>query len=347
MESNSAAPGRLVWMDGLRGIAAGFVVIQHYFWPLLHEPGENFFDPGVFGVGVFFLISGYIIPISVRPAKGIPTRRFFFSRIFRLYPAYWISLVLGVIVYHPSLRTLGLNITMGQRFLGAGDVIGVYWTLQIELLFYVFVACTLLAGHFNRPKVVVSAALVAALGAVALAAVRFWLHKKTPIAVPIGLTFIFVGNLFSLVREGTLARSLLVKVLCGVLPLMVVTFVLGYSRDWGFGETPQRFIISYSVALGLFVLASTLNWKLGPMVWVGLLSYPLYLLHQPIRAGLLKVLPAWPAVATMALALALALLGAELIHRFVEAPAIRLGRRVAEGRRTGDDAVVPAAAPQG
>jgi hypothetical protein len=76
-----------------------------------------------------------VIPFSLKN-KGF--RDFWISRFFRLYPAYWLSILLVVLVGGsiPAVLTLVINVTMLQKFVGFPDMIGVYWTLQIELIFY-------------------------------------------------------------------------------------------------------------------------------------------------------------------------------------------------------------------
>lgn len=59
---------RLAWLDALRGIAALVVVSEHALEPLFPEaqlPVKAAFEPGWYGVMVFFLVSGYIVPASL------------------------------------------------------------------------------------------------------------------------------------------------------------------------------------------------------------------------------------------------------------------------------------------
>ncbi|PHY05837.1 MAG: hypothetical protein CK528_11895 [Alcaligenaceae bacterium] len=90
-------------------------------------------DTGRIGVILFFAISGFVIPSSLR-AVGNQTasdllRVFFIRRVFRLYPAYWVSVVaaalLGLFLMTPfSLQTMLLNLTMIQSVFGTPDVLG-------------------------------------------------------------------------------------------------------------------------------------------------------------------------------------------------------------------------------
>jgi peptidoglycan/LPS O-acetylase OafA/YrhL len=63
--SGAPAGRRLAWLDALRGIAAFFVVFDHLGYDVLQHAREviyHWFDPGLYGVFVFFMVSGYIVP---------------------------------------------------------------------------------------------------------------------------------------------------------------------------------------------------------------------------------------------------------------------------------------------
>src|SRR3954466_14183389 len=76
----TSVPVRLAWLDLLRGVAALVVVLHHatyYFTPRLRAGMVDWFDPGLYGVLVFFLVSGYIVPPPppppppARPPRGL------------------------------------------------------------------------------------------------------------------------------------------------------------------------------------------------------------------------------------------------------------------------------------
>src|SRR5580693_8559314 len=88
----AAAGPRLAWLDALRGIAALCVVFDHLTYSVL-QPVRNsvyhWFNPGQYGVFVFFIVSGYIVPASLERKGSV--RTFWVSRIFRLYPLYLLA----------------------------------------------------------------------------------------------------------------------------------------------------------------------------------------------------------------------------------------------------------------
>ena len=99
---------------------------------------------------MFFCVSGFIIPYSMTKYKKYTIKSFIISRLFRLYPLYWMSLILTLVVFlvfklnfavtEINFCTVAANITMFQQFLLTDDILGVYWTLQIELAFYILCA---------------------------------------------------------------------------------------------------------------------------------------------------------------------------------------------------------------
>jgi len=139
---------RLAWLDALRGIAALCVVYQHFgvrVFPEVHAIVYRAFDPGLYGVLVFFLISGYIVPASLERKGSV--RSFWISRLFRLFPLFGfviaITLVLNLLGL-ASLRGTSQNVAasvlshlmMLSDLLGTNNVLVVIWTLSYEMVFY-------------------------------------------------------------------------------------------------------------------------------------------------------------------------------------------------------------------
>lgn len=128
MHSSPPRDGRL---DALRGLAALLVLACHAAVALVPGAGtftDHVFNLGHVGVVVFFLVSGMIIPQSAR--HGL--RVFLIRRFFRLYPIYWVSVLLS----GAAVPVLLVNLTMLQAFVRVPNALSVYWTLAVELLFY-------------------------------------------------------------------------------------------------------------------------------------------------------------------------------------------------------------------
>jgi peptidoglycan/LPS O-acetylase OafA/YrhL len=154
---------RLAWLDALRGFAALCVVFDHATYHVL-EPARNWvyqwFDPGQYGVFVFFLVSGYIIPASLERKGSV--RGFWISRVFRLYPLYLIALAASVVgaangwgtihgAQHHPLTAAASWLLMMPNVLSGPNVPNVTWTLAYEMVFYLVVAA-LFSWRAHKPS---------------------------------------------------------------------------------------------------------------------------------------------------------------------------------------------------
>ncbi|MFS2161439.1 acyltransferase family protein [Pseudomonas sp. Pseusp122] len=329
---------RLAYLDALRGIAALLVVFTHSL-PLMY-PGhiwlfDVLFDPGKLGVLWFFMISGVVIPYSLRPGPD-GARHFVVSRFMRLYPAYWLSLLAWLAMLRltggplPPWTQIVANLSMVQAALGFEDVIGLYWTLFIELVFYALCLLLFLSGRLYELRVRRHFALAALAVALVMAAARAISDSKLPVALPLALSLMFSGSIWRqwLLAEHSaeLARSLR-HLLLGYTLLLPPTLILGYNTDMGTGESWGRYLFTYVLALSSFLLL-TQKWRLNHplLVWLGGISYSLYLLH-PSLLLLSQYLFGAGALAALS-TLILSLGAAHLCFRYLETPFIQLGQRL-------------------
>ncbi|MCX7207341.1 MAG: acyltransferase [Proteobacteria bacterium] len=145
---------RLHFLDALRFIAASMVVFYHYFYfyflslkggvdsSALLVPSARY---GFLGVYLFFMISGYVISISVLNSKNIIN--FAVSRAVRLYPTFLICCSITVILALVFNESVGLlQYFLNIIFLGSvgGAIDGTYWTLAVELRFYILISLVFL-----------------------------------------------------------------------------------------------------------------------------------------------------------------------------------------------------------
>jgi peptidoglycan/LPS O-acetylase OafA/YrhL len=161
----SRAPAsRLAWLDLLRGIAAMVVALHHatyYYIPHTRARMGNWIDPGTYGVLVFFLVSGYIVPASLERHGKL--RGFWASRLLRIYPLLLVALAATVLPFLLGIRGLraGLDqydpltavvahLTMLQDVLDVPNAINVLWTLSYEMAFYLLVAALFVVRVHRR-----------------------------------------------------------------------------------------------------------------------------------------------------------------------------------------------------
>src|SRR4051794_36791516 len=172
---------RMGWLDALRGFAA-LTVVWFHLSPLMlgnerHLAIMRHIDLGKYGVLLFFLVSGYVIPMSLERHGSL--RRFWIGRLCRVYPAYLAAIALvaalcaaGWLTWQASLRqetVTGVlaHATMMPDLLGLRGAVRVFWTLAYEMTFYL-VVCGLFAWRLHRH----SAWFAAGLASTALVAGR-------------------------------------------------------------------------------------------------------------------------------------------------------------------------------
>jgi peptidoglycan/LPS O-acetylase OafA/YrhL len=146
------ASSRLAWLDALRGFAALCVVFDHTSYHVLLPVRQflyHWLDFGQYGVFVFFLVSGYIIPASLERKGSV--RGFWTGRVFRLYPPYILALGISLVGFafgvvslasanrHWLIAALSWLLMMPNMMAGA-NVPNVTWTLSYEMVFYLVVA---------------------------------------------------------------------------------------------------------------------------------------------------------------------------------------------------------------
>ncbi|HAM24511.1 MAG TPA: acyltransferase [Actinobacteria bacterium] len=294
---------RLREVDLLRFIAAAAVMLYHFTARLNPAWGPNitpvqqfpelsqYTRYGFLGVELFFLISGFVILMT---AWGRRVGEFAIARFTRLFPAYVFAVFCTTAVVvnfsrignEPSLQQILTNMTLLQEPLGIPSVDGVYWSLLIELKFYFLMALVVAFGITYRRVVsfmgiwlVATVALqAAATQGQSVAFLEFFLFPRW------SHYFIAGMALFLIYRFGSNI----------VLWSMVfVTWVITLSRVPAETAGAERVVgapISeatlYAGITALFLIMALvavgglrwMRWRL--LTALGLLTYPLYLLHE-------------------------------------------------------------------
>jgi len=143
-------PQRFSEVDSLRAIACALVIIEH----TENEHGAiiRTLPVGYIGVLMFFAISGFVIPSSLRGARWQGFKHFVTRRFWRLYPPLWVALSLmyiGASAYRSPSQWFA-QMTMLPRYLGSKFIAPHFWTLEVELVFYAVVGMLfLLIGRLS------------------------------------------------------------------------------------------------------------------------------------------------------------------------------------------------------
>ncbi|CNE28688.1 putative acyltransferase [Mycobacterium tuberculosis] len=330
---------RLRELDLLRFIAAMAVMLHHFVQRIgglgmaYHHsmPGLSEVSHfGYLGVDLFFLISGFVILMS---AWGRSVGDFAVSRVARIFPAYWFAVTLALVVflatgYSPPgsddpLTPYLPNMTMLQPSLGMPHMEIVYWTLWIELHFYVLIAVIVWRGITYRSCVAFMVVwLLCALFATGAQSRPFMV-----LLIPQWAPYFIAGMAFFLIhRFGSNLVLWLITAACWGLCVYNRTSTAVGVLFWpGVGNA----VLTGAVTLMFLIMAMVATHQFEMVRWRGLtvlgaLTYPLYLVHETIGRALADQIGShlgrWQLLGASCAA---ALASAYLVHRFVEDPVQR------------------------
>ena len=291
----------LLSLQYLRAIAASLVLLLHL--------DQHRLVYGVFGVDIFFVISGFIMWVTTYGAEPTPPN-FFLRRFLRIAPLYWsITLFSAFVSFSPDFG-IGLSASprwlMQSLFFIAGDgqaralglayafpypILGVGWTLNLEMMFYALFTLALFFKPATRLAIV-----VVALGL--LVGAGLFIDEDAGIALhfytgSISIEFVFgviLGSLYTFSREkhiewnAPLAGTALILIGFILAPL---TIDLLNIRGFVYGP------LALMICAGALLLEPLLRKRPSRIFkLLGDASYSLYLTHWPVLAAARKILPA-------------------------------------------------------
>lgn len=361
---------RLLCLDGLRGVLAVYVMLGHMApyadWPAGTRWVAGLLSHGMAAVDMFFMLSGLVITRSL--ASFGQARAFLLARAARLYPVFLVVFALAIPVQllplpfaampwadaagaagaiwahglpadwggHIALHLLMLHglLPDGALPFAWGSFLGAAWSLSTEWQFYAL-AALLLAWRGEAARRLAPGFALAMLG-LALAG-ALWGHVAPP-----GWRFsrAFLPNKAEYFALGIASAAVLEEGRAGLRRLALVSLaVLGICLLRGGGAEKLLPPLAWLLCLAVQALPSgrlRLPARLlasKALLWLGAVSYPLYLVNEPVQRALGVALAA-AAGGSGALfsllwvpgALALPLLLAAWLHRAVEVPFQRRGR---------------------
>lgn len=286
---------RLKELDALRGIAALMVVLFHF--TMGRQEANLGFKLGTTGVDLFFIISGFVIFMSLSKVKN--SKDFIINRISRLYPTYWACvsftslLTITYFSYTKSdiafsqylIQYIG-NMTMFQYYLNIPNIDDTYWTMIVEMNFYLLV---FFVFHFNLTKYIKPIGLL--LSTIITILTSFFnnpvIHKLS-IYIPFlpFMPLFFSGIIFYKIytEKSKLFENYLILAI-----YLICQILLFHSSGKSKAFISQ---VEYAVMVSLFFLLFTLfvNGKLKFIVckislFLGKISFALYLTHLMVSYG--------------------------------------------------------------
>jgi peptidoglycan/LPS O-acetylase OafA/YrhL len=339
----SHAPAYRPDIDGLRALAVIAVILFHN--------GIPGFAGGYVGVDIFFVISGYLITQLLEASREESARRtlsaFYLRRMRRILPALLatclVTAIVGVVLFTPDeLVNVGKYLAATPVLLSnvatwaersgyfAPDVrqlpLGHLWSISVEEQFYLLYPLLLIAiTRYRLPYRHLTLALLAA----ASLALCVWASHHKPMAnyffAPTRAWELLLGAMLAIGETPRIGHGIAAEALA-VASLLGIAFAVHlYTAD-----TPYPGTAAMLPCLATAALLSTgssprpalvnriLSWP--PLVFIGLISYSLYLWHQPLLAFLNYYSIAPPTSAATAVPLAATLLVAAASWRFIERP---------------------------
>jgi peptidoglycan/LPS O-acetylase OafA/YrhL len=282
--SSAERPGRLPGLDGLRGLAAVAVMLFHYTVWLAqlsrtsHQPYGSvlWFPYGIFGVELFFIISGFVIFMTLdrRPTLA----DFGLARFARLYPAFFVCMLATILLIGEPINSAKVlaNLTMVPAAFGQSHLDGSYWSLLYELGFYLLAAVACIICRCRRPELPCVVWLLAEF------VVRAVFH-----GVPLGPLMTATQTSFAhLFVIGIMLYRLRARQATPLtLPLLLLSVAMAlYGPSSGIGPMPKVEYVGIIAGLSILVWLATTRFGLllgvGPLRFLGRISYPLYLVHQ-------------------------------------------------------------------
>lgn len=345
---------RIEVLDGLRGVAVLLVVFQHAleFFPILQAAPkdllgfilQNYLNFGRLGVVIFFLISGYLIPFTLKAEAG-GVSAFWVSRFFRLYPLYWCSLGIAIAVFYfvpvrepTSARDAILNISMFQLALGGRNVLEPYWTLFVELVFYTICASAFLVrlNKQHQPLIFV--------GLFSLMILSLSLPTLLIGDLPVGamnkastfasyLMIMFVGMFIRIDEAEGYRRGHALLIVAAVSVAMATYTWSRLETDFNRLLSPASVLISTLSGVLIFLFRRKFARLLASraLIAVGTVSYGIYLFHPIVLHVAVKTLPhggggiQFTVFSLIVIAVTFTI--ASVGYRVVEQPAIEAGKR--------------------
>jgi peptidoglycan/LPS O-acetylase OafA/YrhL len=353
---------KIQFAHNLRGFAALVVVISHLcgvFWynqvavetianvdkytgtiPNIVKYLNHFswLNYGYFGVALFFIISGFVIPFSLKKYNAI---QFLIARFFRIYPVYIIGFLVSLLSIYLGGKYFGKsfphsfnlvlkNISFFRDIFWVPSIDGIVWTLEIEFKFYLL--CSVLISTIINARVLrlmfvnLLLAVVFLLGVfLKCNSVLFYVYElNSPI-----ITFMFIGTIFFYLYHKMISKKR--AVFC------ILLLFLSFSLQWYYGmysASTRGVILNYSLALMLFLFFYIFRYQIvfPPLFsWLADISYPLYVVHGPFSYVFMRVLLDNHINPTLTILISCigSILIAFFLHSTIEIKFTKLGKKLA------------------
>ena len=332
---------RYGFIDAIRGLAACLVLLQHSLyqsgllgeWPSTTLTGfiPGRLELGETGVVAFFLVSGFVIPLSLEKTSNFLL--FWSHRALRIYPLYVLVFIIGFLVFHGgsvhSIQAFCVNalshLLFIQEYLRQEEFVGGSWTLSLEMVWYIIISGLFLVSLNKKTYLLVGLGVLVSVFAQISCAIGSHL--------PMGRLSMLLCCVLGLVCYRRDQRHISGQAFVMLAAVLVLTVVINLYVGLDLFPSPHP-TASFRMAINSWAFAAIIFfvpfftrrqaiWGHAGAGFLGRISYSVYLLH-PIVLYLLSSTPlrGIPLIgSTFVLTVALS----NLTYRFVEAPPIRFG----------------------
>jgi peptidoglycan/LPS O-acetylase OafA/YrhL len=312
---------RIKHIDALRGIAAILVTFFHLSGSSgLSARTASLGRYGYSGVEIFFVISGFVLPYSLLKSKyqlkNFPS--FMAKRIVRIYPAYIAAIIIGVgLTYYAGRRLLPFKdiitqLTFLNAIVGYSWTSAVFWTLSIEFQFYILIG--LIFKYFSGSN------LSSLILIFSLVLVSFFITSPA-----------FIFHWFPFFALGILVYNIkFTQMHPGIFWLATALIVIVAIFKIGLPEA-----IAGSAAL-LFIMYIRMENKTkfnNTFLWLGTISYSLYLVHWELGRSAVIVARHIPALGgsdpfRLLVGMMFSVICGYLLYYLVEKRSIKLSHKI-------------------
>ncbi|MGG4625147.1 acyltransferase family protein [Serratia odorifera] len=358
---------KIIFADQLRGLAILSVITAHWggvFWdnrwmvasltqsPYFDYPAPAFvesiktaiplFDFGQFGVAIFFLISGFVIPFSLGKKT---TKGFIKSRFMRIFPTYLAASVLSItIVSITSLYYWGIgahynwakvfyNLTLTNSLFDILSFDAVNWTLSVEIKFYLLCALMTSALTNGRKTILIAVPLTVLLftfifetsqSVYKIGGIRISLFNIKMELMFIG--FMFAGVAFNFHFKRLMSTTNLVFISLLICFITLITWYIGPIKNQ-YPSSPASFIYATVLFSICYILKNHFREKRA-LTFLSGISYPLYITHSVIGYTILRITldSGQNIYSSMAITALLIFIIATTIHHTIERYSINKGK---------------------
>jgi peptidoglycan/LPS O-acetylase OafA/YrhL len=342
-------------LDGIRAVSFLLVFASHI--------GPDRLAPGGFGVTVFFFLSGLLITTLMRAEytknRHVNLAHFWIRRALRILPPFYVVLV-GATVWsllYGAPGSLSVPATLARAFHYTnywtiyhghdGEPVGtaLYWSLAVEEHFYILFPWLYVGMQRLRLSPCQQASTLWALCGVTLVwrCILVGMFHVSDNRIYLGtdtrMDSILFGCALAVWHNPVLDRPVLDQrwLKYAILPAALLVLLISIAASGPVFRNTLRYTLQ-GIALSFVFIAAVrfpkwppfrvLNWP--PLVFIGLLSYSLYLMHHTVIAGVRHMIPAAgvPVQAVGSFALSVAL--AWIMYIVLERPCARLRRRLTD-----------------